>query len=151
MSLHLVPPQLRILPDAWMDRVLAKIHLADEVNRIGPHVSKLDIAVALRGRGFVLVEMGQLDEAETAFEDSLELDPNNPIALNELQYVEHLRAGGPSAPLEAVPRPSTDIFSCVACGKRVTGGVVVNVDGAAVSICRKCHGKLTKKWWQFWK
>ena len=23
------------LPEAWMDRVLAKIHLADEVNRIG--------------------------------------------------------------------------------------------------------------------
>ena len=24
-----------VLPEAWMDRVLAKIHLADEVNRIG--------------------------------------------------------------------------------------------------------------------
>jgi Flp pilus assembly protein TadD len=55
-------------------------------------------AVMLRGRGFALIELGRLDEAEKAYRDSLNSEPNNARALNELTYIGRLRAGGPTAP-----------------------------------------------------
>lgn len=50
-------------------------------------------AMLHRGRGFTLIEMGRLDEAEAAYKKSLTLDRGNKIALNELKYIEGLRAG----------------------------------------------------------
>ena len=47
---------------------------------------------ALRGIGFSLIELHQLDEAESRFKQSLELEPDNQVALNELAYIEKLRA-----------------------------------------------------------
>src|SRR5262245_49558540 len=54
--------------------------------------------VLLRGRGFALIELNRLNEAEQAFRESLVAEPNNPRARNELTYIEQLRAGGPRAP-----------------------------------------------------
>jgi len=48
--------------------------------------------VALRGIGFALIELGDLDQAESMFQASLEIDPGNELALNELSYIEHLRS-----------------------------------------------------------
>jgi tetratricopeptide (TPR) repeat protein len=53
--------------------------------------SKPDQPVALRGLGYVLIELGELDAAQQAFERSLVLDPGNEIAENELLYIDHLR------------------------------------------------------------
>ena len=50
--------------------------------------------LALRGLGFALIELGDLDAAERAFEESLILEPDNALAKNELRYIEHLRAQG---------------------------------------------------------
>lgn len=50
-----------------------------------------DGPVALRGLGFALIELGDLDGAEQAFERSLELDPDNELAKSELRYIEDLR------------------------------------------------------------
>lgn len=49
------------------------------------------LAIALRGKGFALIELDHLDEAEAAFKSSLEVAPNNPLALNELNYIQRLR------------------------------------------------------------
>jgi Flp pilus assembly protein TadD len=51
-----------------------------------------------RGRGFVLTELGRLDEAEAAYRESLKIEPDSERAKNELQYIARLKAGGPSAP-----------------------------------------------------
>ena len=51
-------------------------------------------AAALRGRGFIHIELGQLDDAEQSYRESLVHEPDNAIALNELEYIAHLRAGG---------------------------------------------------------
>ncbi len=51
-----------------------------------------DISRAWRGMGFVLIEMGKLDEAEAQFRKCLELDPNDAKAKNELQYIAEQRA-----------------------------------------------------------
>jgi len=42
-----------VLPDAWMDRVLAKIHLADEVNRIGQERLQAEQRLRRLGRAYV--------------------------------------------------------------------------------------------------
>ena len=65
-------------------------------------------ALLYRGRGFALTELGRLDEAEAAYDQSLTLEPGNPRALHELQYIAGLRAGnkpteGTMTPLQPPP------------------------------------------------
>lgn len=49
-----------------------------------------DKARALRGMGFVKIEMNELKEAKKLFKQSLKLEPNSSIARSELQYIESL-------------------------------------------------------------
>lgn len=51
-----------------------------------------------RGRGFALIELGRLADAEAAYKTSLKFDPGNPIAANELAYIASLNAGGKAMP-----------------------------------------------------
>lgn len=127
------------------------LELYDQVTEIDAHVSARDLAVARRGRGFVLIEIGDLDNAEIAFRSSLEIEPENDVALNELRYIAHLRQGGATTFTEAVPSTAPDLSNCAVCGQHFDEGVVVSLKGMPVSICKRCKGKLTKKWWQFWK
>jgi Flp pilus assembly protein TadD len=46
---------------------------------------------ALRGMAFVLIEQGKLDEAERRLRECLQIDPNDPGAKNELQYIREQR------------------------------------------------------------
>jgi Flp pilus assembly protein TadD len=48
-------------------------------------------AMALRGLGFTLIELNELDRAEAALRDSLKLDPQNEVAKNELLYLRRLQ------------------------------------------------------------
>lgn len=96
----------------------------DAVSEVGPHVSAAKLAVAKRGRGAALIELKRLDEAQNAFRESLEFEPNNALALNELVYIEQLKMG-----LQATPG-----------NLQVTGN-------------QNRSGSPTKsaKWWQVWK
>lgn len=125
--------------------------LYDAVNTVGPHVSPHELAVAYRGRGFVLIEMGEVDRAEAAFKRSLETEPDNEVALSELQYIAHLRGGGIAAPMDVVPTLAPPANKCATCGGLFTRGHLAEVDGKAIFICQKCRSKNTKQWWQFWK
>jgi tetratricopeptide (TPR) repeat protein len=123
----------------------------DQVRELGPFVSAHDIALARRGRGFVLIEMGDLDGAEASLRSSLELEPESEVALGELKYIEHLRRGGTSAPSGAVDASGPDMSRCAACGEPFDEGRVIVANGSPVVICSRCERKFTKKWWQFWK
>lgn len=57
-----------------------------------PNVVATRKARALRGLGFCLTEYGRLNDAEEKFRKSLEFQPNNPQALNELAYLASLRS-----------------------------------------------------------
>lgn len=48
--------------------------------------------IALRGLGFALTELGDLDGAQKAYEESLLLEPENANALGELKYIDELWA-----------------------------------------------------------
>lgn len=60
-------------------------------------------AMLLRRRGFSLIELGRLDEARAAFNQSLEVEPGNAAALGELQYIDSLEAGAKPVPGVVVP------------------------------------------------
>lgn len=45
------------------------------------------LARALRGEGLALLDLGQLEQAREAYARSLKLEPENPIAIRELQYI----------------------------------------------------------------
>ncbi|WP_224369163.1 hypothetical protein [Hyalangium versicolor] len=132
--------------------------LYEQVAQKGPELRVRIRAAALRGKGFQLIELGRLNPAEQAFRESLELDPENPIALNELDYIEHLRAGGSQAPTETVQAKLSGPKQCNACGVSIaeTGGTGRNIGGQMSWLCRTCDAKQPppappKKWWQFWK
>ncbi|HEX7989355.1 MAG TPA: tetratricopeptide repeat protein [Stenotrophomonas sp.] len=48
-------------------------------------------ALALRGTGYALIELGDLDAAQTAYEESLALEPGNKVAENEMTYIQQQR------------------------------------------------------------
>ena len=50
-----------------------------------------------RGRGFVLIEMQRLDDAEAAYREAVKLDPKDKLAVHQLDYIASIRAGGPAA------------------------------------------------------
>ena len=51
-------------------------------------------ALALRGIGCALIDMGRLDEAIVVYEKSLKIEPGNPLALHELQYIRDKKEEG---------------------------------------------------------
>jgi tetratricopeptide (TPR) repeat protein len=54
----------------------------------------------LRAKGFALIELGRLDEAETAYKESLKLEPGHGGAQRELTYIAEMRAGGQRRAIE---------------------------------------------------
>jgi tetratricopeptide (TPR) repeat protein len=147
-------------PRFALEKAQALIHLKrfdeaaaqyDQCAQLSPWVSNHELAVSLRGRGFLLIELGGLDDAERAFADSLKIEPGNGVALNELAYIAQLRRGGHIASYESVATSDADYSSCTLCGNSFDEGVLLNIDNMPVPICKRCEGKLTKKWWQFWK
>ena len=48
-----------------------------------------------RARGYCLIELGRLDDAEAAYNKSLELEPDHGGAKAELDYIRKARAGAP--------------------------------------------------------
>ncbi len=102
-------------PDLQGERAIALIglkRLDDALAAYDDALKENDLpAPTLRGRGYVLTELGRLAEAEQAYKDSLVAEPNNPSALHELQYLAKLRAGaaatqGGIKPLQP-PTPQT--------------------------------------------
>lgn len=53
--------------------------------------AKSEYARALRGSGYVLIEMGELDKASKKYQKALEIDSLDKIALGELKYIKNLR------------------------------------------------------------
>jgi tetratricopeptide (TPR) repeat protein len=99
-ALHLSPlsPQylcelgeLYELEKNW-PKALQTFKQAEDNNPLAPNESRsLELGQARRGIGYVLVELGKLDEAEKEYEKCLKADPNDTRAARELEYVRQLR------------------------------------------------------------
>jgi Flp pilus assembly protein TadD len=122
------------------------LKLYNQFSQVGPFVNGRHLAVALRGRGFILIELGDmLDEAERAFRDSLEFDPNNSLALNELEYIRRLRQGGDATSrTQSFLSQAKDPSTCARCGKAITEGILVSLRDTPVVVCKRCHDSFPK-------
>ena len=64
----------------------------DNVPLSPPEARTGDLARARRGLGYVLVELGKLDEAEEKYQQCIAANPNDAKAKAELQYVREQKA-----------------------------------------------------------
>ena len=65
---------------------------AENNNSLSPDESRAqELGQARRGRAYVLVELGKLEEAERTYEQCLKADPHDERAARELEYVRQLR------------------------------------------------------------
>jgi tetratricopeptide (TPR) repeat protein len=53
-----------------------------------PESRVIELGEALRGKGYVLVELGRLDDAEAIYKQCLEINPADKVAIGELGYVQ---------------------------------------------------------------
>jgi tetratricopeptide (TPR) repeat protein len=74
------------------DKAAALYAEAESASLLSPADSQVfDKTRALRGRAFVLVERGKLDEAEKLYRQCLTLDPEDTRSKQELQYIAEQR------------------------------------------------------------
>jgi tetratricopeptide (TPR) repeat protein len=65
---------------------------AEEAAEFSPEdVKNAEMGVALRGAGYVFVEMGELDKAEEKYRKCLEIDPADNKARAELGYIRKVK------------------------------------------------------------
>jgi len=70
------------------------LELYKQAQTVNAYSSKHNKAVALRGEGFVRIEIGDLDGAERAYRESLKIEPRNKLVRKQRKYIAHLRSGG---------------------------------------------------------
>lgn len=56
-----------------------------------PETKVIELGAALRGKGYVLVELGRLEEAAATYKQCLEIDAADKAAIAELRYVQSRR------------------------------------------------------------
>ena len=77
----------------WEDAVELYEESADAATNFSPDESRTqEEGRALRGQGFSLTELGQLEQAEAAYLRCLEINPNDEDAKRELAFIAQLRA-----------------------------------------------------------
>lgn len=75
---------------------LARYAEAEAAAEMSPdEVRNTDTSRALRGQGFVLVELGRLDEAEAVYRKAMAADPSDKNSAGELKYIEQVRSKKP--------------------------------------------------------
>jgi tetratricopeptide (TPR) repeat protein len=115
-ALHFLDCALDLEPDhpllwarkgAWLieeGRLHEAMNCFEKAEGIRPWAPPHQRAWILREKAFVLVEFGQLNEAERTLHQSLELEPDHEAALLELEAIAALRRRGSGQPLWFAPR-----------------------------------------------
>lgn len=84
--------QIYSLEKNWPEAMNAFKEAEDNAN-LAPDVSRADeLARARRGQGYVLVELGKLDEAEDKYQQCIAANPKDSKAKAELDYVREQKA-----------------------------------------------------------
>ncbi|HOE18727.1 MAG TPA: tetratricopeptide repeat protein [Syntrophorhabdaceae bacterium] len=147
-SLRLEPDQPLILIEmsvaySKMNRHDEALSCLDRALLVRPWISSLNRARALRGKGIILIELKQFEQAQECLVESLKYEPENEIALSELHYIGELLTG------DILPRQMKywkrkDIEQrCDHCGKELVEEQVdkfymMNTEGNLVFVCSNC-------------
>lgn len=114
-SLALSPDPAALKGSAMAGMLIEKSYALTDLKRYGEAMLVCDTALAIptlsvkdrsrlyRGKGFIFTETDRLDEALAAYQESLKLEPDNSRALNEVKYIEGLKAGGSKKPIITYP------------------------------------------------
>lgn len=70
-------------------------------------VRATDKARCLRAKGYLLIEAGDLNGAEAALRQSLQIEPESPVALNELDHICQLRSKSSKTPQFGISEQSS--------------------------------------------
>lgn len=75
-----------------LSKALELYKSAEEIAQkdLGYQDNQRGLSRALRGEGFIFIEMGQLKKAKEYFNKALKINPNDEGALHELKYIESL-------------------------------------------------------------
>ena len=117
--------------------------LYNQATVLGPHLDGHRKALALRGIGFALIEMKDLDNAEQAFRDSLEIEPENELAHNEINYIQQIRAEIPvSNETFTIRSKPPDTTRCTLCHSILQKRYIrQDGNGNTISLCDGCYDK----------
>ena len=74
-----------------LKRLPEALQIYEQIISFTGFVTHHNKAVALRGKGFIMIEMGNLSEAENAFYQSQKFEPDSELAIKELKYIQQLR------------------------------------------------------------
>lgn len=132
----------------------ATIEQFEKVVARGGEVLPSDRAVALRGLAVQYIDLERLDEAENFLRQSLGLEPDNKIAINELGYIGQIRAGGQRVSAGLTDSTAQD-QKCAHCGKNSGAGAFGKYEGERIWVCERClrrqqSGEKGKPWWKIW-
>ncbi len=82
-----------VLSSTWSDAYFMKAYALQDNAPLSPEASRADdLGRARRGLGYVLVELGKLDEAEKEYQQCIAANPNDTKVKAELQYVREQKA-----------------------------------------------------------
>lgn len=76
----------------WEKALAAFVRAEEAAETFSPDdVKELELSRAKRGVGYSLIELGRLDEAESKFNECLDINNDDERAKRELDYIRHLR------------------------------------------------------------
>ena len=116
----------------------------EKIKRPDRFTTPQNYACALRGRGGVHIDMGELDEAERLYRMSLEVEPDNELAASQIGYIKDLRSSKNPTPIgETVStRNDTPLDICsVCCRTAGEGSTLFNNEGKIEVVCEECMDK----------
>lgn len=142
---------------ARLGRHLKALELFDEVATSEQEIPRIR-ARARRGAGYMRIATGELGLAEQLLRASLELEPDNPVALRTLDHLAHPVAGATVDVLSALAADDEPVeptsaaiegeVRCARCGKANLVGARVDMRVSPPTVL--CAGCLTP-WWRFWR
>lgn len=112
------------------------------VGKISPFISPKFKALALRSEGVQLIELDNLIYARKSLMASLELEPNNQNAINELLFIDEIEKGNKdnfTAPI--IGQINAKKNRCMYCLKEVQDGIMRKINNDYYFICKDCANK----------
>jgi tetratricopeptide (TPR) repeat protein len=130
-AMRLIEASLRLEPDqtlclcelgviySSLGRYEEAVACYDRAIEARPYAPDSVKAMALRGKGIQLIELGNLELARMCLEASLEYDPSSKLAINELLYIARISSDTLALPVVKF-KSEVRSYGCRTCGKEMT-------------------------------
>ena len=114
------------------------------VNSINKFTQPEIFASVLRAKGFCYIELDQLVDARQCYTESLKYAPENALAKNQLEYINHLESGGEKRPTQ-ITTTISNTLTCFLCKQEAVEIRFIELRGVPFRICKACLEEARKK------